>query len=244
MLIVGLTGGIATGKSTVSNLLQQKHHLPIIDADILARKAVEPGTRGFNRILSTFGEDLALRDEQGNVTGFDRAELGRRVFSGDEAARRKLNAIVHPAVRWLMVKSVLREWLVNGRSVVVLDIPLLFESGLDRFCGINIVVATEPKLQLERLLERDSRLSRKDGQGRLAVKWDLRDKKKLADVVIENDSSKEALEQRVAAMVRQHFSRSRIWTWILRIPPVGLAFALVIFIQRSFRRTTREKKSL
>jgi dephospho-CoA kinase len=244
MLIVGLTGGIATGKSTVSNLLQQKHHLPIIDADILARKAVEPGTRGFNRILSTLGEDLALRDEQGNVTGFDRAELGRRVFSGDEAARRKLNAIVHPAVRWLMVKSVLREWLVNGRSVVVLDIPLLFESGLDRFCGINIVVATEPKLQLERLLERDSRLSRKDGQGRIASQWDINDKKKLADVVIENDSSKEALEPRVAAMVRQHFSRSRIWTWILRIPPVGLAFALVIFIQRSFRRTTREKKSL
>ena len=241
MLIVGLTGGIATGKSTVCNLLQQKHHIPIIDADILARKAVEPGTRAFTRILSTFGDDLALCDEQGNVTGFDRAELGKRVFSGDEVARRKLNAIVHPAVRWLMLKSVLWEWLLNGQSVVVLDIPLLFENRLDRFCGITIAVATEPELQLQRLMERDARLSKEDAQGRIASQWDINDKKKLADVVIENNSSKDALEQTVAAVVKQHFSRSQLWTWILRIPPVGLAFAFMIFIQQSFRRRSRQK---
>src|SRR5579859_7256962 len=117
MLIVGLTGGIATGKSTVSKLLQEKYQLPIIDADILARKAVEPGTRAFKRILSTFGEDLAIRDSSGNITGFDRPALGRRVF-GNEVARKKLNRIVHPAVRWLMVKAVLWEWLVRGRKVV------------------------------------------------------------------------------------------------------------------------------
>src|SRR5579859_5649596 len=110
MLIVGLTGGIATGKSTVSNLLQEKYQLPILDADILARKAVEPGTRAFKRILSTFGENLTIRDATtGEVTGFDRPALGRRVF-GDEAARKKLNRIVHPAVRWLMVKAVLWQW--------------------------------------------------------------------------------------------------------------------------------------
>jgi dephospho-CoA kinase len=114
MLIVGLTGGIATGKSTVSKLLQDKYSLPVIDADILARKAVEPGTRAFQSILDTFGQDLTLHNEVGNITGFDRAALGKRVFSGDEAARKKLNAIVHPAVRWLMVKSVLWEWLING----------------------------------------------------------------------------------------------------------------------------------
>jgi dephospho-CoA kinase len=142
-----------------------------------------------------------------------------------------------------MVKSVLWEWLINGRSVVVLDIPLLFESGLDRFCGITVVVATEPELQLQRLLQRDSRLSREDAQGRIASQWDVNDKKKLADVVIENDSSKEALEKNVGEMVSQYFSRSRLWTWILRIPPVGLAFAFVVFIQRSFSRRIREKKS-
>jgi dephospho-CoA kinase len=142
-----------------------------------------------------------------------------------------------------MVKSVLWEWLVNGQSVVVLDIPLLFESGLDRFCGITVVVATEPEMQLQRLLERDARLSREDAQGRIASQWDVNDKKKLADVVIENDSSKEALEKNVGAMVSQHFSRSRLWTWILRIPPVGLAFAFAVFIQRSFSRRIRENKS-
>ena len=244
MLIVGLTGGIATGKSTVSNLLQQKHHLPIIDADILARKAVEPGTHAFKQILSTFGDDLALRDEQGTITGFDRAELGKRVFSGNEIARRKLNSIVHPAVRWLMVRAVLWHWIVKGQSVVVLDIPLLFESGLDRFCGLSIVVATEPEMQLQRLLERDSaRLSREDALGRIASQWNINDKKKLADVVIENDSTKEELEKRVALVVKHHLTRSRFWTWILRLPPVGLVFAFMIFVQRSLRRRSRRSKS-
>jgi len=244
MLIVGLTGGIATGKSTVSNLLQQKHHLPIIDADILARKAVEPGTRAFKQILSTFGDDLALWDEQGTITGFDRVELGKRVFSSNEIARRKLNSIVHPAVWWLMVRAVLWHWIVKGQSVVVLDIPLLFESGLDRFCGLSIVVATEPEMQLQRLLERHSaRLSREDAQGRIASQWNINDKKKLADVIIENDSTKEELEKRVALVVKHHLTRSRFWTWILRLPPVGLVFAFMIFVQRSLRRRSRRSKS-
>jgi len=77
MLIVGLTGGIAMGKFMVSNLLQQKHHLPIIDADILVCEAIEPGSCAVKQILLTFGEDLALRDEQGMITGFDCAELGQ-----------------------------------------------------------------------------------------------------------------------------------------------------------------------
>jgi dephospho-CoA kinase len=230
MLIVGLTGGIATGKSTVSNLFR-KHNLPIIDADILARKAVEPGTSAFNRILKTFGDDLILFDSAGNVTGLDRAALGKRVFNGDEAAREKLNAIVHPAVRWLMVKAVIWEWLVNGSAVVVLDIPLLFESRLDRFCGVTVVVSTAPELQLQRLLERDHRLSEEDARGRIASQWKVENKKVLADVVIENDSSRDALEERVNQVVHL-FSRSRLWTWLLRIPLIGLLSALVVFLRR------------
>jgi dephospho-CoA kinase len=243
MLIVGLTGGIATGKSTVSNLLKDKHHFPIIDADILARKAVEPGTRAFSRILHTFGDDLALRDEAGKVIGLDRAALGKRVFSGDEVARKKLNAIVHPAVRWLMVKSVVWEWLVRGSKVVILDIPLLFESGLDMFCGISVMVATEPEIQLRRLLERDARLGEEDARGRITSQWPVQDKKKLADIVIENDSSKEDLERRVAEVVRERLGRSRLWTWLLRIPPFGLAFALAILLRRWYSRRRRTKTS-
>ena len=244
MLIVGLTGGIATGKSTVSTILQNSpYSLPIIDADVLARKAVEPGTRAFNRILKTFGNDLALRDDSGNIIGLDRIALGKRVFSGDEVARKKLNAIVHPAVRCLMVKYILWEWLVIGRSVVVLDIPLLFESGLDRFCGLTVVVSTTADVQLERLLQRDSRLSEEDARGRIASQWDINEKKKLADVVIENDSTKEDLEKRVAQVVRDQFSRSRLWTWSLRIPPIGLAFGTMIFLQRTYMRRRRNEKT-
>lgn len=243
MLIIGLTGGIATGKSTVSSILKEKYGLPIIDADILARKAVEPETRAFTKIVETFGSDLALKDDAGNIIGLDRTALGKRVFSGDEAARKKLNRIVHPAVRWLMVKSVIWEWLVNGRKVVVLDIPLLFESGLDRFCGINVIVTTSKEIQLQRLLARDERLSEEDARGRIASQWDIDDKKKLADVVIENDSTKEELEKRVAQVVKQYFSRSTLWTWFLRIPPVGLFFVTIIFLRRIIARRKRAKSA-
>jgi len=244
MLIIGLTGGIATGKSTVSTILQNPpHSLPIIDADILARKAVEPGTRAFSRILTTFGSDLAIRDpDSGTIIGLDRTALGKRVFSGDEVARKKLNAIVHPAVRWLMVKSVIWEWLVKGSKVVILDIPLLFESGLDRFCGVTMVVATKKEVQLERLLQRDSRLSEEDARGRIASQWDVNDKKELADVVIENNSTKEDLERRIGEVVKGQFSRSRFWTWLLRIPLVGLIFAILTFLRRIYIRRKRNLK--
>ena len=236
MLIVGLTGGIATGKSTVSDLLREKHGIPIIDADVLARKAVEPGTHAFKKIIKTFGEDLITRDESGTITGLDRAELGKRVFSGDEVARKKLNSIVHPAVRMLMLRCILREWLLKGRSVVILDVPLLFESRFDRFCGITVVVSTQPDLQLKRLLQRNAHLSEDDAKGRVASQWDIEDKKKLADVVIENDSTKEELERRVAEVVQEYFTRPSLWTLFLRIPPVGMTIALLIFLRRSLFR--------
>lgn len=241
MLIVGLTGSIATGKSTVSTLLKENHSLPVIDADILARKAVEPGTRAFNRILATFGNDLAIRDDTGTIIGLDRPALGKRVFSGDETARKRLNGIVHPAVRWLLVKAVVWEWLVRGSKVVVLDIPLLFESGLDRFCGLTIMVSTRTELQLQRLLGRDAHLSEEDARGRIASQWSIEDKKKLADIVIENDSTKKVLEQNVSEVVKKHFSRSWFWTYFLRIPPVGLFFGFLAFLRRlSMRRAKRK----
>lgn len=154
-----------------------------------------------------------------------------------------MNGIVHPAVRWLMVKAVLWEWLVRGRKVVVLDIPLLFESGLDQFCGINVVVATREEIQLQRLLKRDPHLSEVDARGRVGSQWRIDEKRKLADVIIENDSTREDLERRVGEVVEQYFRRSRVWTWVLRFPPVGFLFALLIFIRRRLTRKVREKTS-
>jgi dephospho-CoA kinase len=133
------------------------------------------------------------------------------------------------------------EWLVKGSRVVILDIPLLFESRLDRFCGITVVVCSQKDVQLQRLLERDPQLSDEDARGRVASQLDIEEKKTLGDVVIENDSTKEDLEKRVAQVVKQYFTRSGFWTWFLRIPHVGLTLALLIFIRRSWSR--KKKRS-
>lgn len=129
--VVGLTGGIATGKSTVSTLLRA-HNISIIDADVLARKVVLPGTHALQKIANHFGQDILLPDGS-----LDRQKLGSIVFS-DERQRKVLNGIVHPAVRRAMLWEVLRCWW-RGERMCILDIPLLIESGLWRFVA-NVVV--------------------------------------------------------------------------------------------------------
>ncbi|RMD43761.1 hypothetical protein DV735_g1336, partial [Chaetothyriales sp. CBS 134920] len=169
MHLIGLTGSIATGKSTTSQLLASPpYSLPIIDADVLARAAVEPGTWAYKQIVGTFGgstPDLLLpasdpqsggREDgpQGKGRPLNRPALGRRVFgqSAERTAdRQRLNSIVHPAVRLYMLRS-LAYYYVRGHWAVVLDIPLLFESGLDVFCSSVVVtdVALKAKWAQER----------------------------------------------------------------------------------------------
>ncbi|SAM06886.1 hypothetical protein [Absidia glauca] len=132
MKLVGLTGGIASGKSTVSRLLQEQQ-VPIIDADKIAREVVEPGRRANRQIREHFGDEVFLPDGH-----LDRPKLGDIIFT-DPSKRKILNACVHPAVRLEMLKQVLYHWL-SGAKVVVLDVPLLFESKLDRFVGTTVVV--------------------------------------------------------------------------------------------------------
>ncbi|SPQ22507.1 756576f5-dad5-4c05-9785-a918a671348e [Thermothielavioides terrestris] len=218
MLIIGLTGSIATGKSTVSALLSQPpYSLPIIDADLLARQVVEPGTPAYRAIVAHFGPstpDLLVpadsengmpeRGPHGKGRPLNRPALGRRVF-GDDAQRRAdravLNAIVHPAVRRAMLRAVLRAYF-RGERAVVLDVPLLFESRLDRFCGTVVVVAVhDPAVQMERLRKRDPHLSAEDAENRVRSQGDVRDKARRCEargpgrgVVVWNDQGKEELE--------------------------------------------------
>lgn len=252
MLLIGLTGSIATGKSTTATLLTSPpYSLPLIDADILARKAVEPGTWGYRRIVSTFGPstpDLLLpaddplsggREDGPNGKGrpLNRPALGRRVFgSSDErtADRKKLNAIVHPAVRFYMLRSVLYYYM-RGYWAAVLDIPLLFESGLDIFCSTTLVVAvSDPKIQMQRLRDRDEHLTAEDAQNRVASQVDVREKAKRAEMkgqgrgyVLYNDGEKQHLELQLADVMKQMRSRSpRWWSWALLLCPplmVGVA---------------------
>jgi dephospho-CoA kinase len=275
MLIIGLTGSIATGKSTVSSLLSSPpHNLPIIDADILARKVVEPGTAGYNAIVNYFGPstpDLLLPDEDNAGSGrpLNRPALGRRVFGDSDERKRDrtiLNKIVHPAVRWEVYKSLLY-YYVRGHWAVVLDVPLLFESGMDVICGTVVVVAVQdPAVQMARLRARDPHLSAEDAQNRVRSQGDVQGKVKKAlyrngaaeqdvdkgkrGVVVWNDGDKEELRREVdEAIATIQGNSPRWWAWVLLVaPPVGVAAAVwnmaVNFgAQRSWEQKAQREKA-
>ncbi|GAM41837.1 hypothetical protein TCE0_042r15274 [Talaromyces pinophilus] len=251
MLIIGLTGSIATGKSTVSLLLSSPpHNLPIIDADILARKVVEPGTAGYKAIVNYFGPstpDLLLPADAEGKQGLNRPALGRRVFGDSEERKRDrtiLNKIVHPAVRWEVYKSLLYYYL-RGNWAVVLDVPLLFESGMDVICGTVIVVAVkDPAVQMSRLRARDPHLTAEDAENRVKSQGDVQGKVKKAlyrnkaseqdldkgsrGVIVWNDGDKADLAKEVdKAILTIQDNSPRWWAWVLLLaPPVGVAAAV------------------
>jgi dephospho-CoA kinase len=134
-IVVGLTGGIASGKSTVSRLLSTKHKFPIVDADVIARDVVQPGTSAYNRIVKQFGEGILMKDGSHQI---DRKELGDVIFR-DAEKRKILNSIVHPAVCWAMLFAIMKLWM-QGESVCILDIPLLVEVNLWKLVGWVVVV--------------------------------------------------------------------------------------------------------
>ncbi|QKX55548.1 uncharacterized protein TRUGW13939_02642 [Talaromyces rugulosus] len=252
MLIIGLTGSIATGKSTVSSLLSSPpHNLPIIDADILARKVVEPGTAGYKAIVNYFGpstpELLLPEDPQTGQRALNRPALGRRVFGDSEERKRDraiLNKVVHPAVRWEVYKSLLYYYL-KGHWAVVLDVPLLFESGMDVICGAVVVVAVnDPAVQMARLRARDAHLTAEDAENRVRSQGDVREKVKKAlfrnrvaeentdkgsrGVIIWNDGDKADLEREVNKAISAIQTHSpKWWSWLLlAAPPVSVAAAV------------------
>ncbi|MGE6259318.1 dephospho-CoA kinase [Heyndrickxia sporothermodurans] len=178
-MIVGLTGGIASGKSTVSNMLKQKG-FTIIDADIAAREVVNIGEDAYFQIIKDFGEDILLEDRS-----LDRKKLGSIVFHNRDK-RLLLNNIVHPAVRKYMLSK--KDEAVNeGKQTVILDIPLLFESQLTYMVDRTILVYVEPPIQLARLMERNQ-LSKEDALARIHSQMPLDEKVKLADAVINNNT--------------------------------------------------------
>lgn len=255
MLLIGLTGSIATGKSTVSSLLSASpYSLPIVDADILARKVVEPGTKGYNAIVNHFGpttpdllvepsESMPENGPDGKGRPLNRPALGRRVFGTSEERKKDrgvLNGIVHPAVRWEMFKMVVGCYL-RGHWAVVLDIPLLFESGLDQFCGTAVVVGVrDPEIQMQRLTARDPHLSHEDAQNRVQSQTDVRVKARRAEargrgkgVVVWNDGTKEELKDQLDIAIREMQRKSpNWWAWVLLgLPPVAVAVAAWEFWQ-------------
>lgn len=135
MLLVGLTGGIATGKSSVSKHLSSK--LTVLDADAIYHDLLQPGQAAHTAILQGFPDASLLLKPDGQL---DRAKLGELVFN-DARKRACLNRLTHPLVRWALIKRLLLAWLYYGDRVVVLDIPLLIETGLYQWMGLVVVVA-------------------------------------------------------------------------------------------------------
>ncbi|VVT45678.1 uncharacterized protein SAPINGB_P000836 [Magnusiomyces paraingens] len=197
MIILGLTGGIATGKSTVSKRLREHHKLTIVDADVIARQVVEPGTPAYKAIINHFGASVTLPDGK----GLDRPALGRLVF-GNEPNRQFLNSVVHPAVRREMLRQVALAYM-RGCDIVVLDVPLLYESKLDRFCSSSVVVSCAEDTQLTRLLARDPHLSEDDARKRIASQMSMSEKEARAQHVIDNNGTLEELYDQIDALINK-----------------------------------------
>ncbi|MFD2654580.1 dephospho-CoA kinase [Gracilibacillus thailandensis] len=185
-LIIGLTGNIATGKSTISNMIQEKYQIPVIDADIVSREVVEPGEQALKKIAATFGEEILLEDGTLN-----RKLLGSIIFQ-DQSKREQLNAIVHPAVRKRMI-SKKEKLLQQGYRSIVMDIPLLFENNLTYLVEKTIVVYTTEDVQLQRLIKRND-LTEKEARDRMNSQMNIEEKRELADAVIDNSGSIEESE--------------------------------------------------
>ncbi|WP_164216799.1 dephospho-CoA kinase [Virgibacillus sp. YIM 98842] len=180
-LVIGLTGSIASGKSTVS-LMFDEFDIPVIDADKLSREVVRPGEEAYKKIVEAFGEKILRED-----LTLDREALGQIVFA-DEVKRNTLNQIVHPAVRESMLMK--RDAYVKDRKkCVVLDIPLLFESKLTHFVDKTLVVYVDESVQLERLMERNG-YSNEEAMQRISAQIPVKEKAELADRVIDNNGSK------------------------------------------------------
>ncbi|MEZ7170689.1 dephospho-CoA kinase [Sporosarcina sp. OR05] len=198
-MIIGLTGSIATGKSTVANMLKNKGYA-IVDADEIARKVVEPGSPVLSQIVDVFGQDLLTE-----VGTLNRERLGHRIFNNEEE-RQRLNAIMHPAVRKEMLRQK-DEWLHKGAQTVIMDIPLLFESKLQSFVEKIIVVSVTPSIQRERLMERNN-LTEEEADARIRSQIPVIEKEDLADAVISNDGTREETERQLEHILQQWGARA------------------------------------
>jgi len=192
MRVVGLTGGIATGKSTFAAALRALG-VPILDADELARRAVAKGTAALAAIVASFGPEVL--DPTGEL---DRRRMAARVFS-DPAARARLEAIVHPAVRAATIEE-LGRLADEGVDLAFYDVPLLYEVGLERDLDCVVVVWAPREAQIDRLRSRDG-LSRSEAEARLAAQIPIDEKAARADVVVRNDGDPGALGEKASTLL-------------------------------------------
>ncbi|KAJ8754016.1 hypothetical protein K2173_001914 [Erythroxylum novogranatense] len=231
MRLVGLTGGIASGKSTVSNLFKSQG-VPVVDADLVARDVLKKDSGGYKKVVAAFGEDI-LQDN-GEV---DRAKLGQIVFS-DPGKRQLLNRLMAPFISSGIFLEILKQWL-KGQKVIILDIPLLFEAKMDSWTKPIIVVWVDTETQLQRLLARD-KTNEEDARNRINAQMALDIKRSKADIIINNTGSLEELEEQFQKVLAQ-VMRPLTWTefWLSRQGAItALIFTIMAVVvgRNVFRR--------
>lgn len=194
MWVIGLTGGIGSGKSSVAHWLKERD-ISVLDADETVHQLLAEDETTICRVTQAFGEDIL--DLQGKI---DRKALGAKVFNNDEA-RKRLEGILHPLVKGRMFAEQMT--LAAARAkLCIWDVPLLFEAGFDMAMNEVWVVWVSPQVQLERVMKRDS-FTRAEAELRLLAQWPLEDKIKLADVVIDNSGTwEETVDQLEVILVR------------------------------------------
>ena len=188
MYKIGLTGGIASGKSTVLRWLQKKG-VPYIDADVVAREVVEPGTLGLQELVQAFGPNTVLEDGT-----LHRTYIGSLVFS-DPKALETINSILQPHIR-RRIQELTEEWDAKGKQAIIYDIPLLFETDWHKQMDEIWLVYVNPVTQLERLMKRNS-YSEQEALDRIHSQMSLDDKRALSTVVIDNSGSMKQLEKQL-----------------------------------------------
>lgn len=194
MISVGLTGGIGSGKSTVSRALAARGAV-VVDADLLAREVVAPGSEGLAEVVEVFGAELLTADG-----GLDREALGARVFPDPQALER-LNAILHPRIRALTLER-RAQAEAAGAAVLVHDVPLLVENGMQGAYDEVVVVDVSPQVQLDRLVSVRG-TSEADARARIARQATREQRLAAATVVLHNDGTPEELERQVDNLWRR-----------------------------------------
>lgn len=195
MKIIGLTGGIACGKSTVSTELRA-HGAAIIDADALAHELSQPHQPIYNAYVERFGREIVMADGM-----LDRVAIARRVFA-DPAVRAEVDAIAHPLIR-MAAEERLRAARDENKRAAVLDVPLLFEAGWDALADETWVVALPREEQLARLLARDTSMDEGEARARIAAQMPLAEKCARADVIIDNSGTKEEIREYIGKLWKE-----------------------------------------
>lgn len=220
MLIIGLTGGIATGKSSVSSYIKEKK-IPIVDADKIAHDVIK-NKNVIKRIIKEFGEQV-INNTTGEVI---RSKLGEIVFNNGEK-RKALNGITHPKIKLEMFSQILYNFLM-GERIVIMDVPLLFESGTHHFVNKAVVVSCSKENQLSRLMKRNN-FTQEEAQARINAQMSMEEKIKKADKVIDNNGTLVETEKQVDTMLQEYtpskFKNTVIYT--LLIIPAATAYGVL-----------------